>query len=181
MKTIKKLSLVFALALIFTSCDAIKELADIKLKNQKISKDVEITVNAPQLSNGAGIIAAATPFTKTSTVKISESEELEEYLSKIKEITLNKITCKVHGVQSGDVQSLKLTVSPLNIVKTINPVVIDQEIEVPFTDSEFKTVAKQLLDLNELEFKLEGVVNKTPITFYILVTVDADFVVNPLD
>ncbi|HRZ97562.1 MAG TPA: hypothetical protein P5084_08400, partial [Paludibacter sp.] len=84
-------------------------------------------------------------------------------------------------IQTGDLQSLKLTINPLNFVKTINPVVIDEEISVPFTDAEFKSVANSLLELKELEFVLEGVVSKTPLTFHIAVTFDSDYIVKILN
>lgn len=180
MKTIKKLSLVLVLALTFSGCDAIGDLLTIKITDVKMTKDVEITVNAPLAANGASVLATGKSFTQSAKVQISDSEELEEYLSNIKDIILDSITCKVYGVENGDVQSLKLTINPLNYVKEINTVVIDEVINIPFTDAEFKEIANALLDSKELEFVLEGVVNKTPLTFNISVTIDADFVVKVL-
>ena len=181
MKTIKQLSFVFALAIILTSCDAIGDLLTIKIKDVKMTKDVQIKVEAPMTSKSAVAAVTGYAFTNTAKVQVSETEDLKEYLSQIKEIVLDSITCKVYGVENGDVQSLKLTVNPLNFVKTIDPVIINEEIYIPFTDAEFKSIASQILDYEELEFKLEGVVSKRPLTFNISVTVDADYVVKILN
>lgn len=181
MKTLKKLSLLPLLVLLLVGCDALGDLLTITIKDVKMSRDVEITVNTPAMV-AQGAPAAGVPFTKSAKVQVSQSEDLEEYLDNIKDITLKSIICNVHGdgVNQGDVQSLKITINPLNIYKEITNVTLGQDVDLNFTDDEFKTIANSLLSQKELEFVLTGVVSKTPVTFTVTVTVNADFKVKVL-
>lgn len=180
MKTLKKLSLLPVLVLLFVGCDAIGDLLTITIKNVKMTRDVEISVNSSAVV-GQNAPAASYPFTKTANVQISQTEELEEYLDNIKDITLNSITCNVNDIPQGVVESLTLKINPLNIEKSMNNITVDEDVNVNFTDEEFKTIANSLLSEKELEFVLTGMVSSTPVTFTVTVTVDANFKVKVLN
>lgn len=181
MKTLKKLSLISLFVLLLVGCDALGDLLTITIKNVKMTKDIEISVTAPATVNGQQAPDVASyPFTKSATIQLSQTEELEEYLDNIKEITLNSIMCNVNDVTQGVVQSLSLTINPLNITKTIENVTVGEDVDVTFTAEEFKTISNSLLNAQQLEFVLTGNVSSRPVTFNVTVTVDANFKVKVL-
>jgi uncharacterized protein YcfL len=179
MKTLKKLSLLPLIVLLLVGCDALGDLLTITIKNVKMTRDVEITVSTPAMV-AQGVPAAGVAFSKSAKVQVSQTEELEEYLDNIKDVTLNSIICNVNGVNQGVVQSLKVTINPLNIYKEITNVTVGEDVNLNFTDDEFKSIANSLLSAKELEFVLTGIVSSTPVTFTVTVTVDANFKVKVL-
>jgi len=177
MKTLKKLSFVCVLVLFFSGCDALGDLLTVKIQNVSMSKEIEITVNSSSTVKKQAVNAsAAIAFTKTATLQLSETDTLKDYLDNIKSITLKSVICNIHGVSNGIVTSLKLTINPLNISKTLSDIEVNKDLTVDFTTEELKSIADSLLQSKELEFVLDGVVNHVPVTFYVKVTANADFV-----
>ncbi len=184
MKTFKKLLILPLVAMLFVGCDALGDLLTITIKDVKMTKDVEVTVNTPAAAASQKAPAVASvPFTKTATVQLNETEELLDYLDNIQEINLKSIICNIHGdnLVEGDVQSLSVTINPLGITKSIPNITLGQDEDVTFTNDEFNTIANSLLSSQQLEFVLNGTVSSTPITFIVSVTVEADFKVKVLN
>ncbi|MDO9154988.1 MAG: hypothetical protein Q7U47_14985 [Paludibacter sp.] len=177
MKTLKKISLALGIVLIFTGCDVFSDLLTITIKDVKITKKFDFNITPLLKTNGDRVISGSYQFADSATVQLNQSDTLKNYLEHIKSVKIDSITCKLTGVESGVIQSLELTVRPLNITKSLNNPEPNSELYVSFTDEEFKSIANALLASQELKFILKGVVNKAPVTFSVAVTVDADFVV----
>ncbi len=179
MKTIKKLSLLPLFVVFLVGCDAFGDLLTFTIKNVEMTDDIDITVNTPAMV-AQGAPAAAVPFSNSGKVQISQVEELEEYLDNIKGITLNSIYIKLTGISSGTVQSVKLTINPLNIYKEYTNITFGEDFNTNFTDEEFKAIANSLLTNKELEYVISGIVNSTPVTFKVTIKVNANFKVKVL-
>ena len=180
MKLFKLLTIVLV-TFIFNSCDT-KDLADITINTNFTEK---IQLGAP--------IGVEEPLNKSEDLELS-NDEINEYVDKIKEIKINKITYKFiefTGISGNDPDSncsfsdVKIKADG-NLFETNAYVIketIDNGVVFTITDEEdLNTMAASFLADNKVTFNMTGNSTSTAITaFKMEITFDLTIIASPLN
>ncbi|MCU0408897.1 MAG: hypothetical protein MUD02_08110, partial [Bacteroidales bacterium] len=110
MKT--KLILALVLPLFLAGCELLKDATSVTI-DTNLTSNIPVTVVQPT----KGVTALS--FTKTQELMLSSNADLEPYLSKIEEITLNGVVITVSGLQAGQtINSVALDVAGVGNIFT---------------------------------------------------------------
>ena len=99
----KNLAIVLLVTLFF-SCDEIDELTELRLTEDF---STTVTVNLPDDSMGM-----PQSISETTTISLTDSPEIEEYLNLIQDVTINSLTYEINnysGIENGTITEASVT------------------------------------------------------------------------
>ena len=168
MKT--KLILALAIPLFIAGCDLIKDATTVEI-DTTLKANIPVVVVQPQKG------LAAISFTKTQDLTLASNTDLEPYLSKIEEISLNGVTITVTGLQAGQtINSVALDVTGVGNIFTQTNITSTNNSFSPVIDSgKLSQVATKLTNDLKITLTVSGSASG-PMTFTVGVNFDATVV-----
>jgi hypothetical protein len=169
MKT--KLVFFFLLALVFGGCDLIKDATEVTIDTD-LKADIPVVVTSP--GKGSADLAAAISFTKTQDLSLSSNADIEPYLSKIEDITLNGLVITVTGLTTGQtINSVSLDVAGVgNIFTQTNITMSNNSFTPVIATGKLDQVAAKLTSDKKITLTVSGSASG-PMTFTVKTTFDA--------
>ena len=171
----KNLALVLLVTL-FSSCDEIDELTELRLTEDF---STTVTVNLPDDSMGL-----PQSISETTTISLTDSPEIEEYLNLIQDVTINSLTYEIDNysvIENGTITEASVTFNGESIaVSDINLQDSDSNnivYEIENTDL-LTAIGNALENNNEISIGITGTVNGTPVQFDIIITLETTVTVD---
>jgi hypothetical protein len=168
MKT--KLILLITLPFLFTGCDLLKKATEVTI-DTNLKSDIPVQVTAP--SKGSDALAAIS-FSKSQDLALSSNKDIEPYLSKIEDITLNGLVITVTGLTAGQtINSVSLDVTGVgNIFTQTNITMSNNSFTPVIATGKLDQVATKLTNELKITLTVSGNVSG-PMTFTVGVNFDA--------
>lgn len=154
--------LALALSFTFMSCEEIEELTQIEIDTE-VSETVNIVIPDDSLTN----------FEGTSTIKLENSEEMNQYLLDLKDLNVTKISYKItnytgpdDGTLSGNLFFEEMGFE-LDIPETQLKETSDNEIlnTIDATDEQLDQIASYLIASKQATLTARGEVSEAPMEF----------------
>jgi len=156
MKT--KLFYLLAIIIVFAGCDKLKDAATIPVTTN-LKADVPILIAAPGTKSVDMIGAVnALVFTKTQELTLAANEDIEPYISKIKEIDLNSLVVTVTGLTQGQtINSVSLDVTGVGNVFTQTNITMTNNTFTPvIASATLDAIATKLTNDKKITLTLSG-------------------------
>lgn len=171
MKT--KLILILALPVLFTGCDLLKKATEVTIETN-LKSDIPVQVTSPGKGSVQTDGLAAISFTKTQDLALSSNKDIEPYLSKIEDITLNGLVITVSGLTAGQtINSVSLDVAGVgNIFTQTNITMSNNSFTPVIATGKLDQVATKLTNELKITLTVSGNVSG-PMTFTVGVNFDA--------
>jgi hypothetical protein len=171
-----KTKLVFfsLLALVFGGCDLIKDATEVTIETD-LNADIPVVVTSPGKGSADQVLAApALSFTKTQDLSLSSNADIEPYLSKIEDITLNGLVITVTGLTTGQtINSVALDVTGVgNIFTQTNITMTNNSFTPTIAAGKLDQVAVKLTTDKKITLTVSGSASG-PMTFTVKASFDA--------
>jgi hypothetical protein len=167
-----RLPLLFAAFVMITGCDKIKDATSVKV-NTSFGVDFPVTVSE--------VKTTASAFSVTEEISLADNSDLQDYLSKIDEITLSNLVITVSGLTAGQtINTLSLDAAGVGNVLTVTNITMSNN---SFTPEISSSVLNQMGDKLQTDETLVLTVSGTtsgPMTFLVSCNMDARVVVATL-
>jgi len=168
-----KTKLVFfsLLTLVFGGCDLIKDATEVTIDTD-LKADIPVVVTSP--GKGSADLATAISFTKTQDLSLSSNADIEPYLSKIEDITLNGLVITVTGLTTGQtINSVSLDVAGVGNIFTQTNITMNNNSFTPvIATGKLDQVAAKLTSDKKITLTVSGSASG-PMTFTVKTTFDA--------
>jgi len=168
-----KTKLVFfsLLTLVFGGCDLINKATEVTIETD-LKADIPVVVTSP--GKGSADLAAAISFTKTQDLSLSSNADIEPYLSKIEDITLNGLVITVTGLTTGQtINSVALDVTGVgNIFTQTNITMSSNSFTPTIAAGKLDQVAVKLTTDKKITLTVSGSASG-PMTFTVKASFDA--------
>ena len=172
MKT--KLLFLSMLTLVFGGCDLLKDATEVTIETD-LKADIPVVVTAPGKGSADQALAlAAISFTKTQDLSLSSNADIEPYLSKIEDITLNGLVITVTGLTAGQtINSVSLDVAGVgNIFTQTNITMSNNSFTPVIAAGKLDQVAAKLTSDKKITLTVSGSASG-PMTFTVKASFDA--------
>jgi hypothetical protein len=170
----KQVFLSLLLIPVLSGCDLLEKAKNIEISTQ-ITADIPVAVvesGKKSLDLSSGVSAAN--FSTTFYLSLSSNEDIEPYLSKIKDINLESLVVTVNGLSSGQsINTVSLDVTGVGNLFTQNNITMTNNSFTPeINASRFDQVAAKLMDDGSIQFVISGNASG-PMTFLLNLNFDA--------
>lgn len=168
----------FLLIPLFAGCDLIKDAATITISTE-LTADIPVIVPSSGSKSLEQIIV--TGFSKSQDLTLASNADLEPYLSKIKEITLNSLLVVINGLSgSQTINSISLDVAGVGNIFTQTNITMTNNTFTPVISSgTFDLVAAKLTNDLMITLTVSGTVSE-PMTFTVSLNFEGDVIANVL-
>jgi len=168
MKT--KLLFFSLLTLVVGGCDLLKDATEVTIDTD-LNADIPVVVTTP--GKGSADVAAIS-FTKTQDLSLSANSDIEPYLSKIEDITLNGLVVTVSGLTAGQtINSVALDVAGVgNIFTQTNITMSNSSFTPVIATGKLDQVSAKLTSDQKITLTVSGNVSG-PMTFTVRTSFDA--------
>jgi len=183
MKTTLKISALLLLAVGIVSCENIKSLADVEF-------DTEVRTNLNLATDGTSMKSSLVVygFGGSATLNPTNDPEVQKYVDKIKDYTVNSITLTVTAVSKPGVKLLKDSFFKLYDTEDEVTWPLDADFDVEVGNSytlsnntgDYATVQKILRKNSTSTVSGEGYTNTSEVTITLDAVIDATITANPL-
>jgi hypothetical protein len=168
-----RLPLLFAAFVMITGCEKIKDATSVKV-DTGFEVDFPVTVTTTKTTN-------ASVFSVSEEISLADNSDLQDYLSKIDEITLSNLVITVSGLTEGQtINSLSLDATGVGNVLTLTNITMANN---SFTPEISASVLDQMGDKLQADEALTLTVSgetSGPMTFLVSCNMDARVVVETL-
>lgn len=152
---------------LFFSCDKINEVNTIEF-DTTLSMRIPVDVFAPsaQLAKSA---TAEYSFSKTQTTKLSEIDEISDYLNKLKTIDINDLELVFNNLEEGqEIHSINISITDAGSLVTLTNISNAMNVQNPEIDDEVLLQAASILsNTKEIEVTVSGTTNTAPMDFVV--------------
>jgi hypothetical protein len=178
MKT--KLTLLFALLLLLPGCEWLKKAGEVTISTNLIV-DIPIVVGGSKSANLITEVAA--PFNGNAVLSLDDNPDIENYLDKIREITLQSVVITVTGLTAGQaVTSVTVEVSGVGVLGTQTNISSTNNSFTPAVNANIYGAAEQkLLDDQSITVVAYGNATGEPMSFIVTCNFTTDIVAGALD
>ena len=168
----KRISLLlFIIPAFLFSCDEVEEANTIEF-DTTLSLDIPVAVVAP-----TAMLEKSTQedfmFEQSATSSLSEMENIQDYLSKVKTIEINDIEIVINNLGAGEeIKKIDISVEGIGVLATIMNVSATNNVHSPSVDNAKLTQAATILNSTKaITVMVSGTTNSAPMDF----TVNMDF------
>ncbi|QIA07315.1 hypothetical protein [Draconibacterium halophilum] len=158
-------------ALLF-SCDKVDEIKTIEF-DTTLSVAIPVTVVEPtaQLSKSA---EAEFSFSQSQTIRLSDIDEISNYLDKLKAIEINGMEIAFSNLGEGEeINSIDISVTGAGTLVTLTNISANNTVQNPDVDNAVLMQAATILNATkEVELTVSGTTNTAPMNF--IVNMDFD-------
>lgn len=153
-------------ALLF-SCDKIEEINTVEF-DTTLSMDIPVAVVEPTAQIAKSAEAEFT-FSQTHTTRLSEIDEISDYLNKLKSIAINDMEIAVSNLGEGEViNSMEISVTGAGTLVTVTNISATSGVQNPDIDNAALTQAATILNATkEVEVTVSGSTNAAPMSFIV--------------
>ncbi|WP_319272956.1 hypothetical protein [uncultured Draconibacterium sp.] len=158
-------------ALLF-SCDKVDELNTIEF-DTTLSMDIPVAVVEPTAQIAKSGQAEFT-FSQTQTTRLSDIDEISDYLNKLKSIAINDMEIAFSNLGEGEeIISIEISVTGAGTIVTLNNISATNNVQNPDIDNAVLMQAATILNATkEIELTVSGTTNTAPMGF--IVNMDFD-------
>lgn len=151
----KNLLILFALALIFTSCE--DGLFDLKLSTD-LKKDITVDVEDKDLKS------TLHPFSVTDTLDLKDNSDIKAHISKIKAIDIDEALCTLSGIpENEEIAELTITIVDANIsVTLLNLTKNSLALELPISATDLTAIENYIESNEKLIINVSGTSTYAP-------------------
>ena len=164
--------LLLILPALFFSCEKIDEANTIEF-DTTLSMDVPVAVASPtaQLVKSA---KAEYSFSQTQVTRLSEIDQISEYLNKLKSIDINDLEIVFDNLDEGEViHSINISITGAGSMVTLTNISIATNTQNPEIDSAVLLQAASILNATkEIEVTVSGTTNTAPMDFMVKMDFD---------
>ncbi len=182
MKNLTKLAigLLLLTGIIFTGCKEVSELTDVKFA-ANYETELDVTV-APTVGD-KGVAGA---FSVSETINPSDNSEYEQYLDRIKGVTINEVSGLILSVNP----NMTLTSTTIRISNEsrsttweyINlPINIGSVLTLDNDNGQWDVVEQILMDKKSFTVEINGQADVDNGEFVVLLAIDSEILANPLN
>ena len=161
-----KLLLIAAAVLGLIACEGLTTINIDTVLSKSLSVEV---LNNTELIRGdvKSTSELSFPFYETDTINLKENDDLNEYLDKINEMEVYKVTCKISGLTQGQtVQELTVFCPTIGVELPLFDITeFNTEIDLEASGEMLKSVGEYLLQYEELIVGVKGFVSNAPLDF----------------
>lgn len=167
------LPLLFAALMMITGCEKIKDATSAKV-DTSFEADFPVTVTDVKTTT-------ASVFSVSEEISLADNSDLNDYLSKIEEITLSNLVITVSGLMEGQtINSLSLDAAGVGNILTITNITMSNNSFTPeISSSVLKQMGNKLQADKRLTLTVSGETSG-PMTFLVSCNMDARVVVAAL-
>lgn len=168
------LALMLLTGLVFTSCNKVKDLADVTFN---ASYDADLNVAIPAARNAS--------FETEVTIDPAADEEVQTYLDNIKSFEVQSMTATITSI-SKDVTLVTADLTVFNSSKTATwhmenlPLTVGASIPLDNDNGQWDTVNQIFADKTAFTVKLVGETDEGDVTFTLQVSITTKITANPL-
>ena len=146
----------FALVLLFSGCDLIKDASTITIPTD-LKADIPVVVISKKSNDLAGAVSAAS-FTKTQDLTLASNADIQPYLAKLKEINLNSLVVTVTGLTGTQtINSVSLDVAGVgNIFTQTNITMTNNSFTPVISAATLDLVAAKLFNDKKITLTVSG-------------------------
>lgn len=171
-----KIKIFFLLAglVLFAGCDAIKDAATVSFTTE-IKTDIPVVITGLGVKSPDAFVAnAPIAFSETQELNIADNQDIEPYLSKIKEIDINSIVVTVSGLTEGQsINSVSLDVAGIGNVITQTGITMTNNTFTPsVSEAVLDKVTEKLKSERKITVTVAGNVSG-PMSFTVGLNMDA--------
>ena len=161
-------------AAVFPSCDAIKDLFRTDIETE-FEMTIPVVVTETAIATKSGSSVTSYSYNKSHTFSLSENDDLDDYLDRIKEIDLQNLSVEIFGLQAGqEIESLTISASGVGTVVTLNNLTPSSgKLSPTVSQDKLNEVAATLKDNNEVTVTVNGSSNYAPMSFNVNLAMDA--------
>lgn len=178
--TIKFIALFVMAGMLFTACDKVKDLADVKF-------DADFSTNL-DIHSVADMKSTQGSFEASATINPLDNSDMATYANLIKEIKVNEITAEVLSISDAPVM-LETAVFEISsdgfpsAVWEFENVELNQGTILTMDNSsgQFDNMQAILDSTNVFTAEISGTTDKDDVTFTLKVTIKTTVTANPLD
>ena len=182
MKTLTRISVIlFLFGTLFSSCEKIKSLADVKFDSEL---NADLNVNIPNYDVKSAILEGF-EFSESVTVDPRSDSEIDKYFDKLKSFAVQKVTGTVKSVSA----PVKIIIGTISITSgttvaswTITDFNVETGAQIVLDNGagQWDKVNKILDGKSEFTAKIEGTADTSGVTFVLNVVINVRVTANPL-
>ena len=178
MKT--KMTFLFSALLLLAACGLIKDAAEVTISTELTSL-MQVTVAGTKSAEFTSGINALN-FSKSQLLSLSENEDLEPYLDKIREIDITSVMVDIYGLTEGQIiNTLSLDVEGVGKIATVTGITASNITYSAIVDNvKLAEAGKKLKNDKKVTLVVYGDANM-PMSFNIQMIFPVDVVAGALD
>jgi uncharacterized protein YjbI with pentapeptide repeats len=171
MNTTKKIALLLLVVFGAFSCDEVDDLTDIIVDDDF---STEITVSVAENTDGE-----PESFAETAIIDLASNQDVQDNLSAIEDVNINSLTYEITNFSGSE--NATVTEASINFEGTVIAVSdinleqsdLDNTVYSIEDSSVLNDIANTLLNGTTVTVSLSGTVDATPVTFDVVIVVDA--------
>lgn len=179
--TIKFIALFVMAGMLFTACDKVKDLGDVKF-------DADFSTNLDIHSVAADMKSTQGSFQASATINPLDNSDMATYANLIKEIKVNEITAEVLNISDAPVmlESAVFEISSDGFPSAVwefenEELNVGTILTMDNTSGQFDKMQNILDSTNVFTAEVSGSTDKDDVTFTLKVTIKTTVTANPLD